>query len=254
MTTESATSTRGTTLAIAVLLPDVLGTYSDAGNAIVLAERARRRHIPAHVQHVAITDIPPRTADIYLLGGGEDTAQLAAAQWLHTHRLRDELAHRRLVLAICAGFQLLGTTMTDRAGHTYGGAGVIDAATAPGPGRAVGEIVTSSTIPDVGRLTGFENHLGRTRLGPEHTALGHVERGVGNGLPDEHFVDGVVTPTIIGTYLHGPVLARNPALADHLLALAVGRPLTPLDLPDQDAVRRTYLTTPRRRRSGHRRQ
>jgi lipid II isoglutaminyl synthase (glutamine-hydrolysing) len=256
MATSDAMTARGTTLAIAVLLPDVLGTYSDAGNAVVLAERARRRQIPAHVQHVGITDVPPRTADIYLLGGGEDTAQLTAAQRLHTHRLRDELAHRRVVLAVCAGFQLLGTTMTDRAGRRYRGAEVIDAETAAGPRRAVGEIVTSSTIPTVGRLTGFENHLGRTRLGPGLAPLGHVEQGVGNGLPHDDavhgVVDGVVTPTVIGTYLHGPVLARNPALADHLLTLAVGQLLTPLDLPDQDAVRRTYLSTQPRRRRGHR--
>ena len=238
----------GTSLAIAVLLPDVLGTYSDAGNALVLAERARRREIPARIHHVAVTDIPPRTADIYLLGGGEDTAQLTAARWLHTHGLRETLAHRSVVLAICAGFQLLGTTMTDRAGHTHRGAEVVDVATTPGPRRAVGEIITTSTIPAVGRLTGFENHLGRTRLGPGHVPLGHVEQGVGNGHPDDGFVEGVRTSTLIGTYLHGPVLARNPALADHLLALATGEPLTPLDLPDQQAVRRTYLPAKRRRR------
>ncbi|MBV9922781.1 MAG: glutamine amidotransferase, partial [Pseudonocardia sp.] len=75
----------GTSLAIAVLLPDVLGTYSDAGNAVVLAQRARRRGIPADVHHVAVTDTPPHSADIYLLGGGEDAAQLTAARWLHSH-------------------------------------------------------------------------------------------------------------------------------------------------------------------------
>ena len=223
-----------------------MGTYSDAGNAVVLAERARRRDIRARVQHIAITDIPPRTADIYLLGGGEDTAQLTAARWLRRHRLHEDLGRRGVVLAICAGFQLLGTTMTDRAGHVHPGAEVIDATTTPGPHRAVGEVIAASTIPGVGRLTGFENHLGRTVLGPQHTPLGHVEHGIGNGAPRHQPVDGVVTATVIGTYLHGPVLARNPALADHLLTRATGRHLSPLDLPDQDAVRRTYLTPNRR--------
>ncbi len=234
--------TTRSTLGIAVLLPDVLGTYSDAGNAIVLAERARRRDIPARVHRIGICETPPRTADIYLLGGGEDTAQLTAARWLQRHRLRDVFADQAIVLAICAGFQLLGTTMTDRAGHRHPGVGVLDAATAPGPTRAVGEVVATSTIPEVGRLPGFENHLGHTALGAHHTPLGHVEHGIGNGVPHHNrAADGVVTPTVIGTYLHGPVLARNPDLADHLLIRATGLQLPPLELPDQNAVRNTYL-------------
>jgi lipid II isoglutaminyl synthase (glutamine-hydrolysing) len=225
-----------------VLLPDVLGTYSDAGNAIVLAERARRRGIPARVLTVGVGDTPPADCDLYLLGGGEDTAQLTAAQWLLRHRaLRATLA-RRPLLAVCASFQLLGTTMADRAGHTHPAAGIIDAATAPGPRRAVGEVIATGTVPGVGQLTGFENHLGHTTLGPDLTPLGHLQRGTGNGTPHHGgAADGVVTPTLVGTYLHGPVLARNPALADHLLTLATGLDLTPLELPDQDAVRRTYL-------------
>jgi CobQ-like glutamine amidotransferase family enzyme len=109
--------------------------------------------------------------------------------------------------------------MADRAGREYRGAEVIDAATTPGPRRAVGEVVTTSTIPGVGRHTGLENHLGRTRLDPQHIPLGNIERGVGNGLPHDHPIDGVVTPTVVGAYLHGRVLARNPALAVQLLAL-----------------------------------
>ena len=240
-------------LDIAVLLPDVLGTYSDVGNAVVLAERARHRDIPAHVRQFGISDIPPRTADIYLLGGGEDTAQLTAAHWLRRHRMRDVFAEKAVVLAVCAGFQLLGTTMTDRAGHCHPGVGVLDATTAPGSTRAVGEVIAISTIPELDRLTGFENHLGRTVLGANHTPLGHVEQGTGNGVPHHgRPADGVATPTIIGTYLHGPVLARNPDLADHLLTRATGLRLPPLDLPDQNAVRDAYLSTigPRWHRPG----
>ncbi len=233
----------GSSLEIAVLLPDVLGTYSDGGNAIVLAERARLRDIPAHVRHVGVTDVPPTGCDIYLIGGGEDTAQTAAAQWLARHHaLRTTLAERAVLLAVCAGFQLLGTSMTDQTGHHYPGAGLLDVTTAPGPVRAVGEVVADATIPGVGTLTGFENHLGRTTLGPGLTPLGRVERGTGNGAPgDGPAGDGVVTATIVATYLHGPVLARNPALADHLITRATGRTLAPLELPDQRAVRDTYL-------------
>jgi lipid II isoglutaminyl synthase (glutamine-hydrolysing) len=148
-----------------VLLPDILGTYSDAGNAVVLAERARRRGIPADVRVVGFADVPPRTADVYVIGGGEDAAQLAAASWLVRHRLRDELGDRAVMLAVCAGFQLLGTSMTDRAGRTYPGVGVLDVATTAGARRAVGELATTATVPGIGRLTGFENHLGRSSLG-----------------------------------------------------------------------------------------
>jgi CobQ-like glutamine amidotransferase family enzyme len=237
-------------LSIVVLLPDILGTYSDAGNAVVLAERARRRGIPAQLRPVRVDEVPPRTADVYVIGGGEDTAQLAAAAWLARQRLRDELAERAVVLAVCAGFQLLGAGMTDRAGHTHPGVGVLDVTTTPGARRAVGEITTTATVPGVGRLTGFENHLGRTTLGAGVRPLGHVERGIGNGAPGRgRGADGAVTAsgTVIGTYLHGPVLARNPALADHLLTLATGRTLAPLELPDQEPMRSAYLAGPARR-------
>jgi lipid II isoglutaminyl synthase (glutamine-hydrolysing) len=247
-------------LSIMVLLPDILGTYSDAGNAVVLAERACRRGIPAEVRMVGFGDVPPRTADLYVIGGGEDTAQLSAAAWLARHRLRDELADRAVVLAVCAGFQLLGTSMTDRAGRTHPGVGVLDVATTPGARRAVGEIATTATVAGIGRLTGFENHLGRTRLGTGVRPLGHVERGTGNGTDNGtgtgapgwgRRADGAVTATatVIGTYLHGPILARNPALADHLLTLATGCTLGPLELPDQEPMRSAYLAASGRRAS-----
>ena len=147
--------------------------------------------------------------------------------------------------------------MTDRSGHTYDGAGVLDAATAPGAaprgrrGRRHRHRAPASARSPVSRTTTDDTTLGpgRTRRWPSSSA------GVGNGVPHEARRSRACSAgSVIGTYLHGPVLARNPALADHLLTLAAGRPLTPLDLPDQDAVRRTYLTTPRRRGSGHRRQ
>jgi len=236
----------GSVLTIAVLLPDVLGTYSDAGNAVVLAERARRRGVEAEVRVVGVGDDPPRTADIYLLGGGEDTAQLTAARWLQRHRMRDTLAERSVVLAVCAGFQLLGSTTTDRSGHTYGGVGVFDAATVAGVRRVVGEIVATATVPGIGQLTGFENHHGRTTLGPGLRPLAVPTRGIGNGAPHRgRPAEGVAVGSIVGTYLHGPVLARNPTLADHLLALATGLDLPPLQLPDQEPVRHGYLNAPR---------
>ena len=247
MTGSGVTGGGGSVLTIAVLLPDVLGTYSDAGNAVVLAERARRRGIAAHILVVGAGDQPPHSAEVYLLGGGEDTAQLTAARWLRRHRLRDTLAERSVVLGVCAGFQLLGTTLTDRSGHTHDALGVIDATTVAGTRRAVGEVLATATIPALGVLTGFENHEGRTTLGPSLQPLAIPTRGTGNGTHHHgRAAEGALTGSIVGTYLHGPVLARNPALADHLLTLATGLELSPLQLPDQEPMRRSYLHPPSR--------
>lgn len=220
---------------IAVLLPDALGTYSDHGNATVLAQRARWRGIPVEVCEVPAGAEPPAQCDIYLLGGGEDAAQVLAAEWLGRHRsLCRALSAGGTTLAVCAGLQILGEWTQDSRGRRVAGAGVLDLTTSTGRRRAVGEVVTECADPGVGALTGFENHAGRTRLGPGLRPLGRVVRGVGNGVGDG---DGVLTDRIVGTYLHGPVLARNPALADAVLESVTGAALPPLDLADQGAVR-----------------
>jgi hypothetical protein len=186
---------------------------------------------------------PPTGCDIYLLGGGEDTAQLFAASWLGSHpELCEALASRGVTLAVCAGLQILGRTMADAQGREHPGVGILDITTRPRRRRAIGTIVTDCHLPGIGQLVGFENHQGATTLGPDARPLGRVVSGVGNGdRRSRRGVEGVVGERIIGTYLHGPVLARNPALADHILARATGRTLPPLELPDQAALRRAYL-------------
>ena len=232
--------TRESALRIASLLPDVLGTYSDCGNVSVLAMRARWRGIPVEVTSVPLSERPPTECDIYVLGGGEDAAQALAADWLRRHpALCTALRDRATTVAVCAGLQVLGRWMQDGRGRRVPGAGVLDLTTARGRRRAVGEVLTRSSLPGVGLLTGFENHQGRTRLGPGVQPLGRVVRGVGNGSGDDG--EGVLTPRVVGTYLHGPVLARNPALADTLLATVTGRELAPLELPDQEEARRLRL-------------
>jgi len=223
---------------IAAVLPDVLGTYSDAGNVAVLAQRLRWRRIPVEVCMVTAAGVPPDDCDLYVLGGGEDSAQIFAADWLRQRpRLCRTLQERAATLVVCAGLQVLGRWMEDPTGRRHRGADVLDLTTRPARRRAIGEVVSRCVIPGVGTLTGFENHRGVTTLGPGLVPLGRVVRGVGNG---DHG-DGVLTPTVVGTYLHGPVLARNPALADALLGRIVGEPLAPLELSDQDAVRRERL-------------
>ena len=239
---------------VAVLLPDVLGTYSDAGNAAVLAARLRWRGIAAEVMEVTADTPPPVGCELYVIGGGEDTAQYVAAEWLAGRAgLRAALAERAVTLAVCAGLQILGHVMTDRAGDEHPGLGLLDLCTRPGPRRTVGESVATSTLRGVDLVTGFHNHAGVSTLGPGALPFAYTDRGPGNH-PDTR-IEGAVTPTIVepgtgpapgivATYLHGPVLARNPALADHLLGRALGGPLPPLDddrLPDMPALRATYL-------------
>ncbi|MDQ2880865.1 MAG: glutamine amidotransferase [Actinomycetota bacterium] len=235
------------TVAIGLLLPDILGTYSDAGNATILAQRLRWRGIAAEIRTITVHDVPPTSCAVYLLGGGEDTAQLFAADWLRRHdQLRRTLETSAVTLAVCAGLQILGRSMTDSKGQHYPGLDLLDITTAPGRQRAVGEVITSCAVPGVGSLTGFENHRGVTTLGPGVAPLGRVVTGIGNGTGEgtgtaRHRGEGVLTERIIGTYLHGPVLARNPALADHILQQAIGQILPVLELPDQAALRQTYL-------------
>jgi CobQ-like glutamine amidotransferase family enzyme len=218
---------------IAVLLPEVLGTYSDVGNATVLQQRLRWRGIRARVLHCPADKPPPTTCEIYLLGGGEDLAQLFAVAWLRRHRaLLHALATTGTTLAVCAGMQILGQNMLLPDGRRHDGAGLLDITTAPGRRRAIGAIVTQCQLSGIGQLCGFENHNGTTTLGPRTKPLGRIISGVGNGVLTEH---------IIGTYLHGPVLARNPALADHILVRTVGHALPALELPEQAALRASYL-------------
>lgn len=232
------------TVAIGLLLPDVLGTYSDAGNATILAQRLRWRGISAEIHRITARDVPLASCAVYVLGGGEDTAQLFAAEWLRRHHeLRRAMETSAVTLAVCAGLQVLGVSMVDTRGQAYSGLELLDITTVPGRRRAVGEVVSSCTVPNVGALTGFENHRGVTTLGPGTVPLARVTTGTGNGTSSStgHRTEGVLTDRIIGTYLHGPVLARNPALADHILQQVTGQTLPPLDLPDQAALRQTYL-------------
>jgi CobQ-like glutamine amidotransferase family enzyme len=248
-------------LVIGVLLPDVLGTYSDAGNAVVLAQRARWRGIDARILSVTADTSPPAGCDLYLLGGGEDAAQLFAIEWLARRRaLRRALSENAITFAVCAGLQILGTTLTDVQGRCHGGLGVLDLTTAPRRRRAVGEVITRCALSGVGLLTGFENHRGATTLGTGVRALGKVLSGVGNGVPASRrpagrrwpvrpasggAIEGAVTDRVVATYLHGPVLARNPALADYLLSRVTGQGFPdpdPPDVPDLPGLRRGYLS------------
>ncbi|GHF54096.1 hypothetical protein FHX82_007204 [Amycolatopsis bartoniae] len=229
---------------IGLVMPDVLGTYSDSGNATVLACRLRWRGLSASVVEIGHDDPVPSSLDLYLLGGGEDEAQALAADRLRAQPgLQRAAARGAVVFGVCAGLQLLGTGFRTGDGSWQAGLGLLDATTVPGPRRAIGEVVVRDCAGlGAEPVTGFENHLGRTRLGPGSRPLGRVVTGTGNG----DGTDGAVTGRVLATYLHGPVLARNPALADLLLGWVLGAPLPALPLAEVGALRRERLRAARR--------
>lgn len=241
------------TLTIGLILPDVLGTYGDDGNALVLRQRARMRGLDAEIRHITLDDAVPAGLDIYCLGGGEDTAQILAAEHLATHRgLQTAAAAGRPIFAVCAGMQVLGDSFR-AADRVVDGLGLIDATTVSLQKRAIGEVVSTPTRAGfttelTEKLTGFENHMGATLLGRDAEPLGRVVRGEGNcdswgasDAPDlerQQFAEGAVQGSVIATYMHGPALARNPQLADLLLARAQGLALRDLKELDIDVVDR----------------
>lgn len=234
------------TVTVALLFPDLLGTYGDSGNAAILAARLRWRGIGSEVLTVRSGEPVPEGCQIYVVGGGEDLPQSQAARQLGAGEdggpLRRAVDGGAVVLAVCAGLQILGRTFSGPDGRPTDGLGLFDGSTSPGQkGRMVGEIVVDPD-PELGlpALTGYENHAGVTLLGPGSRPLGRVKVGSGNGGGSG--VDGAVSGRVLGTYLHGPVLARNPALADLLLSWAVGR-LEPLDDSESEALRRERFST-----------
>lgn len=233
--------TSDSNVGVALLFPDLLGTYGDSGNAVILAQRLRWRGIGADVLTIRSGDPVPTGCQIYVVGGGEDLPQAQAARQLGAGTdagpLQRAVDAGATVLAVCAGVQILGRSFVGPDGHEAAGLGLVDCATRRGTGqRAVGEMVVDP-VPELGlpALTGYENHGGVTTLGPLVSPLGRVRHGVGNG--DGSGTDGVWTGRVLGTYLHGPVLARNPALADWLLSWVVGD-LDPLDDSESEDLRR----------------
>lgn len=239
-------------LAIGLILPDVLGTYGDSGNAVVLRERARRRGIDAEIVTVHLGQVVPDSLDIYTLGGGEDIAQsLGAAHLRADGGLGRAVERGAPLLAICAGLQVLGEWFIDAEDTQVPGCGILDVRTRPRGSRMIGELVLAPSEAAeqwglTSPITGFENHGGLTELGAGVTPFGQVAAGYGNGLTASgqaptggsaggssrasagrggaagDLVDGAVHGSVIATYAHGPVLARNPQLADALLARALG--------------------------------
>ena len=221
------------------LYPDLMNIYGDRGNVVSLARRAEWRGFEVEILELGkgagdrMEDV-----DIFFFGGGQDREQELVYDDLLESKalpLGRALAGGAAMLAVCGGYQLLGHHYETAAGERLAGLGLIDLHTVAGKDRCIGNVVVDAA--DLGlrpaTLVGFENHSGRTRLGPGLRPLGRVVRGFGNNGEDHG--EGVVWNRVIGTYLHGSLLPKNPHLADWLIGRALERrgggvaTLAPLD-------------------------
>jgi CobQ-like glutamine amidotransferase family enzyme len=229
-------------LRICALYPDLMNIYADRGNLLLLERRCAWRGIGFSVTASGLRDeLDPDGADLFYIGGGQDRDQeLCALDLAQVKRdaLHAAAARGAVILAVCGGYQLLGHSY-QLGDETLPGVGLVDLRTvrADGP-RLIGNVAIEVELEPGHRrvLAGFENHGGRTHLGPETRALGRVLRGHGNNGTDGF--EGVRQSNVIGTYLHGPLLPKNAWFADWLIHAALGleRPLEPLADQLEDAA------------------
>ncbi len=203
------------------LYPDYLNIYADRGNIAVLARRAGWRGHELEVEPVSVGDeLRPGAHDLLYVGGGQDREQALVAQDLAARQdaVLEALAGGAALLAVCGGYQLLGRGYRGFSGEDLPGVGLFPHETVAGERRMIGDVLLDCEW--AGRtLAGFENHAGRTRLDLGAEPLGRVLSGFGND--GESGYEGCRVGRAIGTYLHGPLLPRNPWLADWLLAQAL---------------------------------
>jgi CobQ-like glutamine amidotransferase family enzyme len=226
------------TLHLVHLYSDLMNVYGDRGNIITLERRAAWRGIRLEVRTCTLGEsFEPAQADLIFFGGGQDREQTVVAADLLQHKadsVRQAVESGAALLAVCGGYQLLGKYFRTADGHELTGTGLFDAWTIAGDRRCIGNIVLDCEWdPGHRTLVGFENHSGKTYLGPGCAPLGRVLNGFGNNGEDG--LEGAVYRTAYGCYLHGSLLPKNPWFADHLLGIALrrrlgdGTELKPLD-------------------------
>ncbi|MBC2722180.1 glutamine amidotransferase [Desulfosporosinus sp.] len=218
-------------LTICHLYPDLLDLYGDRGNIIALAARCRWRGIEPVIQQASLDeDLNFMGMDILFIGGGSDREQGLLVQDLmrREKELRRAIENGLVVLCICGGYQMLGKYYQMSNGERIDGLGILDVWTIAGERRLIGNVVVDLSEKILGdkpckfkTLVGFENHSGKTHLGEKASPLGNVLFGHGNNGEDSG--EGVRYLNVFGTYLHGPLLPKNPHFADLLLELAAKR-------------------------------
>jgi len=222
-------------LVLVHLYPREMNIYGDTGNVVVLRKRLAWRNLPVRVVPVSVGDPLPAEADILLGGGGQDAAQgeIGADFAARGAELRAMADDGVVMLTICGSYQMLGHEFVTQDGRRIAGVGVLDVTTQGQPVRLIGNNFVDT--PDAGRLVGYENHSGLTTLGPGVRPLGSTQPGRGNNGKDG--TEGAVRDNVIGTYLHGPVLAKSPRFADDLLRRAYLRRGESVELePIDDAL------------------
>jgi lipid II isoglutaminyl synthase (glutamine-hydrolysing) len=246
-----------TAIRVGHLYPEYLNIYADRGNIAVLARRAALRGHELAVEGVSVGDeLRAGEHDLLYVGGGQDREQALIAGDLlrNADAIRAAVAGGAAVLAVCGGYQLLGRGYRERSGAFLPGVGLFAHETVAGERRMIGDVLLDCDW--AGRtLAGFENHAGRTRLDPAAEPLGRVVAGFGND--GESGYEGCRVGRAVGTYLHGPLLPRNPWLADRLLEWALahrtgGEPQTLEPLDDELETRAHAVSAGRARQRGGR--
>lgn len=227
-------------LHIVHIYPNEMNTYGDRGNLLTLMKRAEWHGLDPVIHYYSAGDAWPKDVDIVLGGGGQDSAQDDIQEDILRigDNLRVSAEAGVPMLMVCGTYQLFGKRFLTQDGQEIKGIGVFDVETFGSPKRLIGNIAVETD--EFGTLYGFENHSGRTKLGPHQQPLGTVKRGNGNNGQDK--TEGARTKNAIGTYMHGPLLPNNPALADGLIRLALQRKgidleLKPIDDSLGDAAR-----------------
>jgi CobQ-like glutamine amidotransferase family enzyme len=241
------------------LYPDYLNIYADRGNIAVLRSRAAWRGIELQVEEIGPGDeVRAGLYDLLYIGGGQDREQALIAPDLAAKGdgIKAAADAGAAILAVCGGYQLLGRFYRDRSGEELPGVGLFPLHTVAGERRMIGDVLLETELDPIRRRTiaGFENHASRTYLDERAQPLGRVVAGFGND--GESGYEGIRVGRAIGTYLHGPLLPRNPWLADWLLAQALARKLgEPPDLeelPDSVEVEAHRVSSTRARERGGR--
>jgi lipid II isoglutaminyl synthase (glutamine-hydrolysing) len=202
------------------LYPEYLNIYADRGNIAVLAERARARGHQLEVTAIGLHEPVPSEIDLFYIGGGQDREQGLVAVDLASKAgaLAEAVAGGAVALAVCGGYQLFGRSYRDVAGAELPGVGLLPLYTVAGTRRMIGDVLLDCAWAGM-TLAGFENHAGRTILDEGAEPLGRVLSGFGND--GSSGAEGCRSGSVYGTYLHGPLLPRNPWFADRLLAEAL---------------------------------
>jgi lipid II isoglutaminyl synthase (glutamine-hydrolysing) len=209
------------------LYADLMNIYGDRGNVLTLARRAEWRGLEPRVIELGRgASEEMHDVDVFFFGGGQDREQALIYDDLRLHKedsLQRAVQDGAQILAVCGGYQLLGHYYQTADGERFDGIGMLDVKTEAGKKRFIGDVVVETAIEDLApsTLVGFENHSGRTFLGDKARPLGKVLHGKGNNGSDR--TEGAVQGNIIGTYMHGSLLPKNPQLADHIIGRALRR-------------------------------